>query len=237
VSEHAAAPPGERPAPPEPKPSGTVVAVRDGPDGLEVLLLERAGRGEPGPFPWVFPGGKVEPADLRAAGSDPAAAARHAAAREAREEAGLVLEPGQLVPISRWITPELTPKRFDTWFFLACVGCDARVRVDGGEIGSHRWLAPARALAAHATDELRLAPPTFVTVTWLVAHRDAGSASAALGSAPLITFRPRIHRVEGGACILYPGDAGYETGVIEHAGPRHRLWSDGKSFRYERSGT
>jgi 8-oxo-dGTP pyrophosphatase MutT (NUDIX family) len=237
MSERPTAPTSERPAaPPEPKPSGTVVAVRDARDGLEVLLLERAGRaGEPGPHAWVFPGGKVEPGDLERGGTDPAAAARFAAVREAREEAGLVLAPERLVPISRWITPELTQKRFDTWFFLACVTREALVRVDGAEIGSHRWLAPARALEAHAADELRLAPPTFVTVTWLVAHRDAQAAAAALGDAPLVTFRPRIHRVEGGACILYPGDAGYETGTVEHAGPRHRLWSDGKTFRYERS--
>lgn len=232
MSERAAQPA----APPEPKPSGTVVAVRDGPEGLEVLLLERAGRAaEPGPHAWVFPGGKVEPGDLERGGPDPATAARHAAVREAREEAGLVLAPERLVPISRWITPEMTARRFDTWFFLACVTSEAHVRVDGGEIGSHRWLAPAHALTAHAADELRLAPPTFVTVSWLLTHRDAGTAEAALGSAPLVTFRPRIHRVEGGACILYPGDAGYETGTLEHAGPVHRLWSDGKSFRYERS--
>jgi len=219
-----------------PLPSGTVVAVRDARDGLEVLLLERAGQaGRTGPYPWVFPGGKVELPDRARGGDDPAAAARHAAVREAREEAGLVLEPERLVAISRWITPEIRARRFDTWFFLAAVPHDAPVRVDGGEIGGHRWLRPASALEAHASGEIQLAPPTFVTVTWLVEQPDCASAARCLGEVELVTFRPRILPVEGGACILYPGDAGYETGVIEHGGPRHRLWSDGRSFRYERS--
>ena len=45
-----------------PKPSGTVVVLRDAEPGLEVLLLQRASR-DGGAGPWVFPGGKVEPAD------------------------------------------------------------------------------------------------------------------------------------------------------------------------------
>jgi len=236
-------PPESGKAPPAPKPSGTVVPVRDADRGLEVLLLERAGRaGREGPYPWVFPGGKVEPADRARADADDADAddaetvARHAAVREAHEEAGLVLAPERLVTISRWITPDMTPKRFDTWFFLAHVPPAAEVRVDGHEIGGHRWLRPAEALEAHAAGEVRLAPPTFVTVTWLVEHPDAASAHGRLGTGEILTFRPRIHRIESGACILYPGDAGYETGTIEHDGPRHRLWSDGTSFRYERSG-
>jgi len=222
--------------PPEPKPSGTVVAVRDGAGGLEVLLLERAHRaGKEGPYPWVFPGGKVEAADREASGSDPARAARQAAVREAQEEAGLVLAPTALLAISRWITPPITPRRFDTWFFLARVEPTAGVRVDGSEIGRHRWLGPAAALAAQEAGELGLAPPTFVTVSWLLGHADTESLRAALAAAPLVTFRPQIHRIEGGACILYPGDAGYETGRLDHDGPRHRLWSDGRRYRYERS--
>jgi len=230
--------------PPVAKPSGTVVAVRDGSRGLEVLLLQRAVRpGQDGQAPWVFPGGKVEPADLaRAAeGAGEGAAdhaeiaARHAAVREAHEEAGLCLEPGGLVTISRWITPAVRTKRFDTWFFLARVAGEAAIRVDGQEIGDHAWLAPGEALTRYRAGALSLAPPTFVTVSWLEEHPDAASAAHRLGEAETLLFEPKIHAIEGGACILYPGDAGYETGAIEHHGPRHRLWSDGKLFRYERS--
>src|SRR4029453_2172024 len=77
-------------APQTPRPSGTVVVVRDAAPGFELLLLERTPRGGE-PQPWVFPGGKVDAADLHA-GEDEVAAARRAAAREALEEAGLTLD-------------------------------------------------------------------------------------------------------------------------------------------------
>jgi 8-oxo-dGTP pyrophosphatase MutT (NUDIX family) len=222
--------------PETPKPSGTVVAVRDAAGGLEVLLLQRAVRpGQDGQAPWVFPGGKVEPADAARGGDDPEHAARHAAVREAHEEAGLRLEPSGLVTISRWITPAVRTKRFDTWFFLAAVSGDAAIVVDGHEIGDHAWLAPGEALERYRAGALSLAPPTFVTVTWLEHHADSASAAHELGRAETLLFEPKIHPTEGGACILYPGDAGYETGTIEHDGPRHRLWSDGQRFRYERT--
>ena len=86
----------------QPKPSGTVVVLRDGREHLEVLLLERSrSRGT-----WVFPGGKVEEADRSERSGDAQELARHAALREALEEAGLALSAPALLPISRWITPE-----------------------------------------------------------------------------------------------------------------------------------
>jgi 8-oxo-dGTP pyrophosphatase MutT (NUDIX family) len=47
----------------EPKPSATVVLIRDGDEQLELLLLERNTAREQKRGPWVFPGGKIEPAD------------------------------------------------------------------------------------------------------------------------------------------------------------------------------
>ena len=218
----------------EPKPSATVVVVRDAASRLEVLLLER----NTGKSIWVFPGGKVDAGDGLAPGqAEWEGPARRAAAREAREEAGLTLDPASLIPISRWVTPALTSPRFDTLFFAARVGPDVEVRVDGGEISAHRWFPPGAAVAAMRAGEIRLAPPTFVTVTWLAAHPSAAEAVAALARTPLVTFHPRICPVEGGACILYPGDAGYEAGDPARPGPRHRLLtSGGDGFRYERTG-
>jgi 8-oxo-dGTP pyrophosphatase MutT (NUDIX family) len=213
-------------------PAATVVVLRDGAPGLEVLLLERVSKpGSPGPS--VFPGGRVETSD-RSAGALDDAAFRRAAVRETREEAGLELRAEALVPISRWITPELAPRRFDTWFYLAPLAADAEVRVDGAEIARFRWLAPESAIDAHHRREIRLAPPTFVTVSWLQGLGSAAAARAQLEPAPLVTFRPRICRVGDGACMLYPGDAGYEAGDPDAAGPRHRLWALAEGWRYER---
>jgi len=221
-------------APQGPKPSATVVLLRDAEAGLELLLLQRAAR-DAKPGPWVFPGGKVDPADVVA--GDPASreSALRAAVRETQEEAGLALDHSRLVAISRWITPEISPQRFDTWFFLAAIETSHEVVVCGSEMVAHRWLAPAAALEAHGRAEIQLAPPTFVTVSWLLEHRRAAEAMRALARAPFITFRPRIHRGAEGAVMLYPGDAGYEANDPALAGPRHRILVLPAGWRYERS--
>ncbi|MDP9043407.1 MAG: MBL fold metallo-hydrolase [Pseudomonadota bacterium] len=46
-----------------PRPAATLVVVRDGPDGIEVLLSRRAERGDHNSGAWVFPGGIVDPGD------------------------------------------------------------------------------------------------------------------------------------------------------------------------------
>ncbi len=217
----------------EPKPSATVVLLRDFETSLQLLLLQRSPRnGKDGP--WVFPGGKVDPGDAVGSGEDAQQNALQAARRETREEAGIDINPADLTTISRWITPEISPRRFDTWFFLGQVRGDEEILVDGDEICAHRWLSPEGALSGHESGELSLAPPTFVTVTWLAGYRNASSAFAELHEEPVITFRPRICMRPGGAIMLYPGDAGYEAEEPETPGPRHRLWAM-PNYRYERS--
>jgi 8-oxo-dGTP pyrophosphatase MutT (NUDIX family) len=209
------------------------VLLRDAEAGLELLLLQRAPR-EAKPGPWVFPGGKVEPADVVAGDAASRESALRAAVRETHEEAGLALDERRLVAISRWITPEISPQRFDTWFFVGAIDTSHEVVVCGSEMVAHRWIAPHAALAAHGSGELSLAPPTFVTVSWLLDHARTTDAVRALASAPFITFRPRIHRTPEGAVMLYPGDAGYEADDPSRAGPRHRILALASGWRYER---
>lgn len=216
-----------------PIPSATVVVVRDADHGLEVLLLQR----NTGENVWVFPGGKVDGADgstFWAEGWEPTG--RNAAVREAHEEAGIRLQADSLTTFARWVTPDVSPKRFDTLFFLASVPHDTKVTVDGGEIASSRWFDPQAALAASAEQQIKLAPPTYVTVTWLAAHASFASAQRAFRSEPTLVFRPHICREESGVNMLYPGDAGYEVRDPALPGARHRCVMDGSGLRYERSG-
>jgi 8-oxo-dGTP pyrophosphatase MutT (NUDIX family) len=200
-----------------------------------VLLVRRNRRLDFHGGAWVFPGGRLDPGDYVPEGAgDVVAAARRAAVREAKEEAGVSIEGEQLTLFARWITPDFMPKRFDTWFF-AGTAVDQDVRVDGGEIHEHAWMRPADALSAQARGEIELPPPTFVTIFSLAPRRDAADALRALASGGLQSFIPRICRVPGGACSLYEGDAGYASGNAEIAGPRHRLWMMGTEWRYERS--
>src|SRR4051812_21827661 len=132
----------------EPRQAAALILLRDGADGAEVLLVERNPAQRFMGGAWVFPGGAVHPED-----ADHAAAA----VRELEEEAGIQLPADtELVPFSRWITPEEegATMRFDAWFYAARAPEGAEARADGGECVDARWLTPAAALEAGARGEL-----------------------------------------------------------------------------------
>ncbi len=223
-----------------PTPAATVIPLRDREDGLEVLLLRRAARGAFGGM-WVFPGGQVDPVDLRPSSEDRAAeeveldAARKAAVREAREEAALVLEEGHLVPLSFWLPPAEAPRRFATWFFLAPADDHPPVVVDDLEIHEHRWQTPDAAMASRNLGEIELVPPTFTTLWWLSQHENVASALRAAGSRPPERFMTRMAPGRDGRprAALWDGDAGYADGDADRPGPRRRLWLDEGGWHIE----
>jgi 8-oxo-dGTP pyrophosphatase MutT (NUDIX family) len=219
-------------------PSATVMLLRDGASGPEVLLVERAAELDFLGGSWVFPGGRIDSTDFEgavAAPDDiPLDVLRRAAVRELEEEAGLDLDAGALVWQARWTTPEGFPKRFRTWFFMARA-VSTHARVDGGEIRAHRWLAPAAAVDEQRAGRLALPPPTFVTLTQLARFTDVASALAHSAEAGPEEYVPRPRRIEGGFCSLYQQDAAYEGGPLDAPGPRHRLWVVEGGFRYDRA--
>jgi 8-oxo-dGTP pyrophosphatase MutT (NUDIX family) len=216
-------------------PAATVVLLRDAAERCEVLLVQRNVRLSFHGGAWVFPGGRIDAQDYDAT-RDLMTAARRAAVREAREEAGITIDADRLVRLSRWVTPEGLPKRFDTWFFVAPAEHQA-VQVDGGEIHAHQWLSPQQALTDHGAGRLDLPPPTFVTLMQLSRHRSVTETLSALACTTFEEFLPRLHVIDGGACTLYAGDVAYESGNLDEPGPRHRLLMVESGWRYERSET
>jgi len=214
-------------------PAATVVLLRDAAEQCEVLLVRRNAQLSFHGGAWVFPGGRIDPEDYDAS-ADVVTAARRAAVREAREEAGVVISDDSLVRVSRWVTPEGLPKRFDTWFFAARAG-DEAVQVDGGEIHAHRWLTPVEALAEQRAQRIELPPPTFVTLTMLAGQRSVAETLAAIRAQAFEAYLPRLHAIPEGACTLYAGDVAYDSGDLTQPGPRHRLWIRDAGWRYERS--
>lgn len=220
------------PTPVEAAPSATLVLLRDAGAGIEVLLVRRNRRLDFHGGAWVFPGGRIDPAD-EAPGGDEVDAARRAAVRELREEAGLTVDPDPLVHVSTWTTPEIAPKRFRTLFFVG--RGDGAVQIDGGEIHDHRWIAPRDALARQRDGELELPPPQHVTLLTLAPYPSVEAALHGARSSEPLSFSPRFVRSGDVAVCLYEGDAGYEACVLDAPGPRHRLWLSADEWRYERS--
>lgn len=177
-------------APVTPIPAATVVPLRDGPRGLEVLLLQRNEALVFAPGAWVFPGGRIDAGDYAAGGSDERDAARAAACREAQEEAGLVLDPASCRPFSHWTTPPHQPRRFSTWFFLADARHCHAVQVDEMEIVDFGWHAPAAALQAAADGALLLIRPTITTLRELQDVPNTASALARATERPPQVFAP-----------------------------------------------
>lgn len=151
----------------QPVPASTVVVVRNSEyaAGLEVLLLRRNAKLVFHGGHWVFPGGRVDAQDFLACESAlEYPAARKAAVRETREEAGIELEESRLIHLAHWTTPPKLSRRFCTWFFIYPLHDPVSVQVDNDEILDYRWITPQQALIEADQAKLILPRPTMVTL-------------------------------------------------------------------------
>ncbi|WP_234794321.1 NUDIX hydrolase [Mycolicibacterium flavescens] len=215
------------------RPAATAVLARDGSSGLEVLLLKRAGTMSFGADAWVFPGGRVDDDDAGADDLFSIEAARRAAVRETREEAGIAVDGAALRVLSRWVPGPEAPKRFQTWLLFGRAET-TDVCVDGTEIVDHCWITPAAALSEHGQRRMGLLPPTWVTLHQLSGHRSVDDAAAAIDAAEPEYYESHFVNTDTHPVILWHGDAGYETRDFDAVGPRHRLHMGRGPWRYER---
>lgn len=223
-----------------PRPAATVMLLRDRPDGMEVLLLQRAASTPFVPGAHVFPGGAVDEADAdhhdvvsgltsdeadRVLGVERGGRAFWlTAVRECLEEAGVVLavdqdgqpvsddhpvftdldatrialeagtrsiadlyrQHGLRVPldrvayVSRWITPEPSPRRYDARFFVAAMPDGQHAGADGWEAVDAGWWKPTRALADWQAGQIELIEPTVVSLQLLCRFDTTADAMAAI---------------------------------------------------------
>lgn len=198
--------------PSTPRPAASIVLLRRGgrhsQRALEVLMLRRSEKARFMPGVWVFPGGSLDAAD----GADEAGL-RACAVRELAEEAGIELEADEeLVPFTRWITPELIATRFDAWFFLALAPPHTPPRPDGVETTEAGWFRPAEALAAQEAGELVLSFPTVTQLGWLAEFGTSDEALAAYRERSVEPILPKVIADEGPEPrVVLPGDPDYPT--------------------------
>jgi 8-oxo-dGTP pyrophosphatase MutT (NUDIX family) len=189
-----------------PRQAATVIVLRGGGDGLEVLLVKRTPHARFMGGVWVFPGGAVDAGE-----GDGDAAHRVAAVRELEEEAGIVLDdPGALVKFSRWITPAEVVVRFDTHFFLAPMPNGQEATIDGDEIVDQGWFTPAGALAAHERGEIALVFPTIKHLEQLGGFASAAELLDYARGRDVGPVQPRVVTEGETARLLLPGEPGYD---------------------------
>lgn len=201
--------------------AATVVVVRDGEKGLEILLLKRSDQLEFAPGNWVFPGGSVDPQDAEGSAEE-MDTLQAAAVREAKEETGADLYTEDLTYFLQFTTPG-GKKRFETWFFVAPIRhSTADITPDGSEIVEHRWIDPAEAVNAFEQGNMPIFVPTGLTLMRLSFYNSVEDLIRAFQAAPPVKILPFVVKDGDDMISLYPGDIAYEDKNWEQPGPRHR---------------
>lgn len=111
---------------------------------------------------------------------------------EVLEHLGCRIPGGAIEYAAHWITPERSPRRFDTRFFAARVPVDATPTVDPREMTESLWITPARAVDATEREELHMILPTVRTLQQLSAHANSGDALRALARSHVSTVMPTL---------------------------------------------
>ncbi len=157
--------------------------------------------------------------------SDPAAARRFAAHREAVDSGaaslaevvgreGLTLAADEVFYAARFITPPGPPRRYDTRFFLAPLPAGQTPQQDQREVVHAQWMRPADALERCARGELAMLPPTLGMLRILAGFAGAAQAlAAAEAQQDGPDCAARIVRAAGRWRVLLPGDAEDESGT------------------------
>ncbi|HWD11023.1 MAG TPA: NUDIX hydrolase [Solirubrobacteraceae bacterium] len=192
-------------APVEARQAATVILLRGGAEELEVLLVQRNPKARFMGGAWVFPGGAVDAGE-----GDGDEAHRTAAVRELSEEAAItLLDAGELVKFSRWITPAQVQIRFDTHFFLARLPDGQSPRIDGEECVDLGWFTPQAALLAYRSEEIVLVFPTIKHLEQLSEFASVEELFAYARGREVVAVQPRVVLEGEVARIVLPGEVGY----------------------------
>ena len=188
-------------------PAASVILLRDGHDGLETYLLHRHAQMPFAASMVVFPGGRVDATDA-GGGIDPV---RRCAIRETAEETGVVLAESDLHPWAHWITPEIEPRRYDTWFFVAIMPAGQNAADISGETERAEWSTPQAALVAERSGMIKMLPPTM---SILIELADLGTSGAVISRArgrEVEPVQPKVVETPDGWQFSYPQAGSRET--------------------------
>lgn len=134
------------------------------------------------------------------------------------EKENLRLACDQLVPFAHWVTPEMMPKRFDTFFYMAVAPGDHIAIHDGYESVDSIWISPVDALEGARSGKYTIIFPTRVNVELLAESQTVEAAIDSSRSRNIVSVLPWTEQREDGNYVCIPADAGYQT-VAERMAP------------------
>lgn len=122
----------------------------------------------------------------------------------ARKE-NLLLTLDALIPYAHWITPEISPKRFRTLFFLAKLPESQVATTDCEELTEGLWAAPGEILQKYRANKVMLMPPTLKTLEELTAFSSLDALFTAARSRVIYPILPE----PSGNILKLPHDPEY----------------------------
>lgn len=122
-------------------------------------------------------------------------------------EEKLVLRADLLRPWSRWITPTVERRRYDTNFFVAVLPEGQLADGATSETDLVQWSTPAAALATWKAGAHVLLPPTWSQLTSLSAY---STTAEILAAEPAIEpIQPEFGAVDGKKLLIFPDNMRY----------------------------
>lgn len=127
-----------------------------------------------------------------------------------------------LTPWARWITPEESPRRYDTVFFVARVPPGQEADAHTTEAVEAAWWHPSAALQRWQDGEMELMAPTIRTLQEIAEHPDTAAVLAAAAERVIEPVIPRLRREGDEVVVVLPGDPGFEVaaGHLRSGDPR-----------------
>lgn len=126
------------------------------------------------------------------------------------QEESLSLATDRLSYFAHWITPEVMPKRFDTFFFIAAAPEEQQAAHDQLETTAGVWINPASALEQYGKGDFPLVFATIRQLDDLSAITNVAEAQRRFQQQAIPTIRPRAALQNGEVIIRLPGEAGYD---------------------------
>ncbi|MEM9170214.1 MAG: NUDIX hydrolase [Pseudomonadota bacterium] len=124
-------------------------------------------------------------------------------------EHGLRLDLRALTAFSRWVAPEVIPKRFDTHFFLAAAPADQTPSPDGSEACACLWMRPLDALANRSAGRRRVIFPTARNLELLSLSADVAAARSDAAARPIEPVHISVEVRDGQKVVTIPDHLGY----------------------------
>ena len=165
------------------------------------ILLARDGAGD---YLSCRDGGAARLASLRERSGE----ARSSFARMMAGE-GLRLATDTLSYFAHWITPECSPIRYDTRFFLAPAPPHQEAMHDNREVTGHAWVSPAEALKRNEEGAFPMLPPTIINLMALTRFSGVEEALRSPAGEEVAAILPKLRYEDGRLKLLLPGDPAY----------------------------